>query len=48
MENQKKTLSLPTEFITAVKQYQKDNYLTSFSGAVVFLVMKSLEKEAGK
>lgn len=40
-----KSLTFPKGLIEEVKEYQKKNYLPSFSATVVALVVKGLRKE---
>lgn len=44
MEKEQVTVRLPKELIARVRQYQEDNYLTSFTQAIVSLLNKALEK----
>ena len=45
MENIRKTLMLPKDILDRIEQYRKENYLGSFTNAVVQLVIKGLESE---
>ena len=45
MENIRKSLMIPTDIIEKIEKYQKDNYLGSFTTAVVQLIIKGLESE---
>ena len=38
-----KTIKFDSELIKRIEKYQKDNYLNSFSQAVIVLVQKGLE-----
>ena len=46
--NIRKTLRVPTDIIERIEKYQKDNYLGSFTNAVVQLIIKGLEEEDKK
>lgn len=48
MENIRKTLMLPKDILDRIEQYRKENYLGSFTNAVVQLVIKGLESEGGE
>ncbi len=45
MESIRKTLMIPKDIIDRVEEYQKDNYLASFTAAVVGLIIKGLEED---
>ena len=45
MEKKRKTVFLPVDIVERIEQYQKENYLGSFTEAVIRLVLKGLEKE---
>ena len=38
MKNQTKTITLPVELIDKITEFQKDRYISSFSGAVTELI----------
>lgn len=46
MKNIRKSLMIPADIIKRIEQYQKDNYLGSFTTAVVQLIIKGLESES--
>lgn len=43
MENIRKSLMIPVDIIERIERYQKDNYLGSFTTAVIQLILKGLE-----
>lgn len=45
METILKGLRLPKDIIDRVKKYQKENYIPSFTQAVIQLLIKALETE---
>lgn len=45
MENIRKSLMIPADIIERIEKYQNDNYLGSFTTAVVQLIIKGLENE---
>lgn len=45
MENIRKSLMIPADIIERIEKYQKDNYLGSFTTAVIQLIIKGLESE---
>lgn len=44
MEKQMKTLMMPIDLIEQIEEFQKDNFMTSFTGALIELVRRSLKK----
>ena len=45
MENIRKSLMIPADIIERIEKYQKDNYLGSFTTAVIQLIIKGFESE---
>ena len=43
-----KAIFFPSELATKIEEFQKNNYIVSFTAAVILLVMKALEKEEEK
>ena len=47
MKNQTKTITLPVELIDKINEFQKERYISSFSGAateLIRLAFKNIEK----
>ena len=44
MERIPKLIKFPKELVEAIEKYQKENYLSSFSGALYELVRKGLNQ----
>ena len=44
MKTIQKAIYFPTELVNAVEEYQRENYINSFTQAVIQLVQKGLEK----
>ncbi len=44
MERVPKLIKFPKDLVEAIEKYQKDNYISSFAGAVYELIRKGLEK----
>lgn len=40
----RKTFNLPEEIVSAIQKYQKENMVTTFTGAMLELVRKGLQK----
>lgn len=38
----------PSELVDRIKEFQKNNYIVSFTTAVIILITKALEKEDDK
>lgn len=45
MERKPKLIKFPVELINKIEEYQKDNHISSFAGAVYELIRKGLEKK---
>lgn len=43
-----KAIFFPSELVERIEEFQKNNYIVSFTAAVILLVMKALEKEEEK
>ena len=43
-----KAIFFPSELVERIEGFQKNNYIVSFTAAVILLVMKALEKEEDK
>ena len=43
----RKTLELPTEMIKEIEKFQKENYMTTFTSAIIELVRRGLENTKG-
>ena len=43
MKNQIKTITLPVELIDKIIKFQKERYISSFSGAITELIRLSLK-----
>ena len=48
MKRVRKTLELPAELIEGITKFQKENYMTTFTGALIELVRRGLESTEGK
>lgn len=48
MKRVRKTLELPAELIEEITKFQKENYMTTFTGALIELVRRGLESTEGK
>ena len=48
MKRVRKTLELPAELIEEITKFQKENYMTTFTGALIELVRRGLENTEGK
>ena len=48
MKRERKTLELPAELIEEITKFQKENYMTTFTGALIELVRRGLESTEGK
>lgn len=44
MERVSKLIKFPKDLVEEIEKYQKDNYISSFAGAVYELIRKGLEK----
>ena len=44
MERVSKLIKFPKDLVKAIEKYQKENYISSFSGAVYELIRKGLER----
>lgn len=44
MKKESVGIRMPKELANRIREYQKENYLTSFSQAVIQLLSKALEK----
>ncbi len=44
MERVPKLIKFPKDLVEAIEKYQKENYISSFSGAVYELIRKGLER----
>lgn len=40
-----KAIFFPNELVDRIEEFQKNNYIVSFTAAVILLVIKALEKE---
>ena len=47
MGKTRKTLELPTEMIKEIEKFQKENYMTTFTSAIIELVRRGLENTKG-
>jgi len=47
MKKVRKTLELPAELIKEITKFQKENYMTTFTGALIELVRRGLESMKG-
>lgn len=43
MENIRKSIMIPLDIVERIEEYQRKNYLTTFSAAVIRLIIKGLE-----
>ena len=43
-----KAIFFPSELVERIEEFQKNNYVVSFTAAVILLVSKALEKEGEK
>lgn len=43
MESVRKTLMIPMDILKRIEEYQRENYITSFSMATIQLIIKGLE-----
>ena len=43
-----KVIFFPDELVERIEEFQKNNYIVSFTAAVILLVVKALEKEEDK
>lgn len=48
MKRVRKTLELPAELIEEITKFQKENYMTTFTGALIELVRRGIESTEGK
>ena len=48
MEKIRKTLELPADLIKEIEQFQKENYMASFTAAIIELVRRGLKAAAEK
>lgn len=44
----RKTLELPTDLVKEIEKFQKENYMTTFTSAIIELVRRGLENTEGK
>lgn len=44
MKRISKLIKFPANLVVEIEKYQKENYITSFAGAVYELIRKGLEK----
>lgn len=44
MKYARKTFNIPVEIITAIQKYQKENAVSTFTGAMLELIRKGLQK----
>ncbi|MFP3894851.1 hypothetical protein U5N25_14060 [Exiguobacterium indicum] len=44
MERVSKLIKFPKDLVEKIEKYQKENYISSFAGAVYELIRKGLEK----
>ncbi|MDG4658297.1 hypothetical protein P6P90_16695 [Ectobacillus antri] len=44
MERISKLIKFPAELVLEIEKYQKENYISSFSGAVYELIRKGLQR----
>ena len=43
MKKVKKVISFPSEMVEQIKEFKEDNFITTFTGAVIELVRRGLE-----
>ena len=43
MEKVKKVISFPSEMVEQIKGFKEDNFITTFTGAVIELIRRGLE-----
>lgn len=48
MSKVRKTLELPADLITEIEKFQKENYITTFTGAIIELVRRGLKTAEAK
>ena len=44
MAKTRKTLELPTDLVKEIVKFQKENYMTTFTSAIIELVRRGLRK----
>lgn len=47
MKRVRKTLELPAELIEEITKFQKENYMTTFTGALIELIRRGLNERGG-
>lgn len=47
MTKTRKTLELPTDLVKEIAKYQKENYITTFTSAIIELIRRGLESTKG-
>lgn len=47
MEKIRKTLELPADLIKEIEKFQKENYMASFTAAIIELVRRGLQLKKG-
>ena len=48
MAKTRKTLEVPTDLVKEIVKFQKENYITTFTGAVIELIRRGLESTKGR
>lgn len=43
----RKTLELPTDLVKEIEKFQKENYMTTFTSAIIELIRRGLESTKG-
>ena len=47
MKTTRKVTNLPTDLVEEVEKFMKENYITTFTGAVIELIRRGLESAKG-
>lgn len=48
VEKTRKTLELPTELIKEIEKFQKENYMTTLTSAIIELIRRGLKSTKGR
>lgn len=48
MEKERKTVDLPVEMVREIEKFQKENYITTFTAAMIELVRRGLNASKEK
>lgn len=48
MKTKRMTFLIPLDLLEEIKKFMKENYITTFTGAVIELIRRGLESTEGK